>query len=215
MVAKPSKKKRKSETPNVVATRVAEMKEGIIQMESLMREAAALATAEVQRIDGIRRNLEETVRLGAEIRGKEEMLREKDFAQGELEKKLTAQMRDLEIQIGKKDELLASREALIVELQSKLDGLQLPPEGSITLGEENVVLLEEVEQGPFPGEGTEVEHKDKDFAGGVGKNPTAKVIEQSMRNVAVRPGKMAKREAGADPRNSRLVSLLAPIKKKN
>jgi len=214
MAARPSKKKQKSEAPNVVATRVAEMKEGIIQMESLMREAAALATAEVQRIDGIKGSLEETVaRLGAEIKGKEEMLREKDFAQGELEKKLTAQIRDLEIQIGKKDELLASREAEIVGLQSKLDGLQVPPEGSVTLGEENVVLLEEVEQGPFPGEGTEVEHKD--FAGGAGKNPKTKVIEQSMLNVAVKPGKMAKREAGADPKNSRLVFLLAPIKKKN
>ncbi len=213
MAAKPSKKKQKSETPIVVATRIAEMKEGIIQMESIMREAAALATAEVQRIDGIRRNLEGTVtRLGAEIRGKEGMLREEDFAQGELENKLTAQIRDLEIQIGKKDELLASHEAEIVELQSKLDGLQVSPEGSVTLGEENVVLLEGVEQGPFPGGGTEVEQKD--FAGGAGKNPKTKVIEQSMRNVAVKPGKMAKREAGADPRNSRLVSLLAPIKKK-
>ena len=214
MAAKPSKKKQKSETPNVVVARVAEMKEGILQMESLMKEAAALATAEVQRIDGIRRSLEETVaRLEAEIKGKEEMLREKDFAREEMEKKLTAPIRDLEAEIGKKEELLASREALIVELQSKLDGFQLPPEGSVTLGEEDVVLLEEVEQGPFSGKGTEVERKDS--AGGAGKNPMAKVIEQSMRNVAVRPGKMAKREAGADPRNSRLVSLLAPIKKKS
>lgn len=213
MAARTSKKKQKSKTPSVVAARVAEMKEGIIQMESMMREAAALATAEAQRIDGIKGSLEEAVaRLRAE-RGKEEMLREKDLARGELEKRLAAQIKDLESQIEKRDELLASRQAEIAALQSKLDGLQLPLEGNVTLGEENVVLLEEVEQGPFPGGGTEVGHKD--FAGGAEKKPKTKVIEQSMRNVVVKAGKVTKRETGADPRSSRLVSLLAPIKKKN
>lgn len=247
----------------MIATRVAEVKEGIIQMESFMNEAAALASAEASRIDEIGESLEaEVARLETEIKEKDVLLREKDSALAELEGRLMAQIgdmedqlakkdellqsraaelkesrsktqdtrqavleaqlregartlsqkeatlrelqestaariRDLEDQIGKKEQLLERREAEIADLRSKLEGLSVAPEGSVTLGEENVIVFEGLEQGlsqeSYPG------------AGG---------IERSMRDVAVKTGKMIKREAAPGPKKSRLGSLLAPVKKK-
>lgn len=263
MPVRSSKRKRKDGAPGMIATRVAEVKEGIIQMESFMNEAAALASAEMRRIDEIGGSLEaEVARLETEIKEKDGLLREKESALAELEGRLMAQigdmedrlakkdelmqsraaelkesrsktqdtrqavleaqlregartlsqkeatlrelqestaarMRDLEDQIGKKEELLERREAEIADLRSQLDGLSVAPERSVTLGEENVVVLEELEQGL-----SQESH------------PGAGVIERSMRDVAVKTGKMIKREAAPDPKKSRLGSLLAPVKKK-
>lgn len=263
MPVRSSKKKRKDGAPGMIATRVAEVKEGIIQMESFMNEAAALASAEAGRIDEIRGSLEaEVARLEMEIKQREGLLREKESALAELEGKLmtqirdmvdrlakkdellesraaelkesrsktqdtrqavleaqlkegartlsqkeatlrelqestAARIRDLEDQIGKKNELLERREAEVADLRSKLEGLSVAPEGSVTLGEENVVVLEELEQ----------ELSQESYAG-------AGVIERSMRDVGVKTGKMIKREAAPDPKKSRLSSLLAPVKKK-
>lgn len=267
MAAKSSKKGRKSGAPELIPARVAEMKEGILQMGSFMNEAAALAATEVRRIDEIRENLEATVaRLEAEIGEKEELLREKESALIELGNKSLGQISDMENQLAKKDELLESRaaelkeswsqaqdtrpaeleaqlrekeeilsqkeaaltelqeassakirnlenlvrkeaellesrEAEIADLRSKLDRPSVAPEGSVTLGEEDVVDPEELEQGMAQG--------------AYPADAKVKVIEQSMRGVVIKPAKMAQREAAPDAKKSRLASLLAPIKKKN
>lgn len=287
MPVRSSRRKRKDGAPGMIATRVAEVKEGILQMESFMNEAAALASAEARRIDEIRGNLEaEVARREVEIKQREGLLGEKESALAELEGRLMAQIgdmedrlakkdellesraaeleesrsktqdtrqavleaqlreelrrerlvvveltrqavldaqlreeaetlsqkeamlrelqestaariRDLEDQLGKKNELLERREAEVADLRSKLERLSVAPEGGVTLGEENVVVLEELEQGlsqeSYPGAG---------------------VIGRSMRDVALKTGKIIKREAAPDPKKSRLGSLLAPVKKK-
>jgi len=120
MANKSSRKRQKKETEGEVATRVSEMKEGISQMESFMKEAAALAAAEVQRIGEIRENLEETLAcLKAELREKEEMLQQRNAALEDLEKGFMARAQDMEILIQRRDDLLEKRETEFREASSK------------------------------------------------------------------------------------------------
>lgn len=218
MAGRSSKNKQKGGAPSTVAAQVAEMKEGILQIESFMKEATELAAGEIGRLDGIREALQSTAAgLEAELRAKEAMLRRKDSVREEMEKELTAQVHELQVQLRTRDELLERRETEIADLRSRLDALTLPPEGSVPLDEANVVLLEEVE--PVSGQdpcsvGTTAVGA-TGLAGGAGAVAKIKVIEQSMRDVVVRPGRMAKRETGTDPGKSRLGSLLAPVKKRS
>lgn len=224
MAARSSKKKRKNGAPAAVVTGVAEMKEAILQMESSMTEAAALAATEIGQIDEIRRGVEENVaRLEAQVREKENMLRQKSSALEELETRLTAlgaqlkeqaemlrqkesalgelressvaQSRDLENQIRRREDLLKGREAEIADLRSQLDGLQPSPKASVTLSEGNAAA--------------------NGLAASAGSGARGKAIGQSMRDVVTRPGKTVQREASADPKKSRLVTLLALINKRN
>lgn len=283
MAGKSSKKKKKGAAPEAVGARVAEMKEGIRQMESFMKEAAAMAASEMRRIDEITGNLGETVaRLEAGIRERDELLREKDSALQELEGKLTGRIReiesqlkereelfqgragelkesrsgdqearlaDLEMQLGEKErmlgqkeaslkeleeswavqirhledqirekeKLLAGRELEMADLRSKLEGLEASCKESVPLTEEDVVLLEEVE--PGVGDGLHpvelIEAAGQDFETGREPERKAKVIEQSMRGVAVKLSKMVGREGQPDPKKSTLVSLLSPMKKRS
>ncbi len=261
---------------------MAEMKQGILGMESLMKEAAALVATEVERVDKIQHAFDETVsRLKAEVREKEEMLRERSSAVEELETQLTgrirelknqlakkeeapegrdlelkeswvkspditlagleaqvqgqegalrekegalkelqesfaARMRDLEEQIRKKEELLQNRDAEIADLRARLDGLHLSPEGSVTLGEENVVPPEELEQGLEPEfhAGKRVGTIAKGVAAGGGAMTGGKAIGQSMRGVVVRPGRTTNPERPAE-KKSLLLTLLGPMKKRS
>lgn len=120
MAGKSSKKKKKDGAPEAGGVRVAEMKEGIRQMESFMKEAAAMAASEMRCIDEIAANLGETVaRLEAGIRERDEMLREKDSALQELEGKLTGRIREMESQLEEREELFKSRTEEIKENLSK------------------------------------------------------------------------------------------------
>jgi len=280
MANKSSRKRQKKETEGEVATRVSEMKEGISQMESFMKEAAALAAAEVQRIDEIRGNLEETLAcLEAELREKEEMLQQRDSALEELEREFMGRAQDMEIllqrrddllekretelgealnkqkkqtvmleaqlgekeeQIGQKDsayresqeglgtrisdlegeirrrgELLESREAEIADLQSRINALAVSSEGDGQRRERNTAVVEEVERGLEDGSYLDEpsEEEPEDFEPGVREESKVRLIGQSMRNVMVKPGNIARRGPVPDARKSRFLSLLAPIKK--
>ncbi len=218
MAGKSSKKKKKGGAPEAVGAGVAEMKEGIRQMESFMKEAAAMAASEMRRIDEITANLGETVaRLEAGIREKEEMLGQKEASLKELQERLSAQIRNLEDQIREKERLLAGRELEMADLRSKLEELEASYKGSVPLTEENVVLLEEVE--PGVGDGLHpmelIGAAGQDFETGREPERKAKVIEQSMRGVVVKLSKMAGREGEPAPKKSTLLSLLSPMKKRS
>ena len=280
MANKSSRKRQKKETVGEVATRVSEMKEGISQMESFMKEAAALAAAEVRRIDGIRGNLEGTLAcLEAELREKEEMLQQRNAALEDLEKGFMARAQDMEIliqrrddllekretefrealnkqkkqtavleaQLGEKEEqlsqkdsayresqeglgarisdlegeirrkgeLLESREAEIADLQSRINALAVSSEGDGQRRERNTAVVEEVERGLEDGSYLDdpSEEEAEDFEPGVREESKVRLIGQSMRNVMVKPGNIARIGPLPDARKSRLVSLLAPIKK--
>lgn len=270
MPRRPSKKTQKSETPNVAATRVTEMKEGIAQIEALVKEAAALATAGARDTDDILAVIEETVaRLGSERGRKEELLREQAAARDVLERELTARVSDLENQLQKKDELMESREAKlkeswtkaqeasasvlearltekeeairqkdsafremqeslaaqvhdleseirkkeellklrdaeIADLRAQLDRLHVLSEGSVTLTEDNVVILEEAEQGA-----------EAEPLTGAKAGEKATVFGQLMREIVTGQGKSVRQEAAPAPRKSRWATLLAPVKKRN
>ncbi|OGQ72894.1 MAG: hypothetical protein A2W73_07000 [Deltaproteobacteria bacterium RIFCSPLOWO2_12_55_13] len=280
MANKSSRKRQKKETEGEVATRVSEMKEGISQMESFMKEAAALAAAEVQRIGEIRENLEETLAcLKAELREKEEMLQQRNAALEDLEKGFMARAQDMEIliqrrddllekretefreasskqkeqtavleaQLGEKEELLSqkdsayrelqeglgarisdlegeirrkgelleSREAEIADLQSRINALAVSSEGDGQRRERNTAVVEEVERGLEDGSYLDdpSEEEAEDFEPGVREESKVRLIGKSMRNVMVKPGNIARIGPVPDARKSRLVSLLAPIKK--
>lgn len=255
MAGKSSKKRQKVSAPGVVGTRVDEMKEGINQIESLMKEAAGMAASEMQRIDEIVENLGETVaRLEAGIREREGMLREKDSTLQELESELTGRIREmenqlkdrdellqsraeelkenrsrtqdavlaaqilnLENQIEEKEKLLESRELEMVDLRSRLEGLEASHEGGVSLREENVVLLEEVE--PGLGDGLHpvelIEEAVQGFETGAEPERKSGVIEQSMRGVVIKPMKTARQEGEPDEKKTTLVSLLSPMKKRS
>ena len=280
MANKSSRKRQKKETEGEVATRVSEMKEGISQMESFMKEAAALAAAEVQRIGEIRENLEETLAcLKAELREKEEMLQQRNAALEDLEKGFMARAQDMEIliqrrddllekretefreasskqkeqtavleaQLGEKEELLSqkdsayresqeglstrisdlegeirrrgelleSREAEIADLQSRINALAVSSEGDGQRRERNTAVVEEAERGLEDGSYLDEpsEEEPEDFEPSAREEAKVKLIGKSMRNVMVKPGNIARISPVPDARKSRLVSLLAPIKK--
>ena len=280
MANKSSRKRQKKETEGEVATRVSEMKEGISQMESFMKEAAALAAAEVQRIDEIRGNLEGTLAcLEAELREKEEMLQQRDSAIEELEREFMGRAQDMEILIQRRDdllerretefreasskqkkqtavleaqlgekkellnqkdsayresqeglgarisdlegeirrrgELLESREAEIADLQSRINALAVSSEGDGQRRARNTAVVEEVERGLEDGSYLDEpsEEEPEDFEPSAREEAKVKLIGESMRNVMVKPGNIARRGPVPDARKSRFLSLLAPIKK--
>lgn len=219
MAAGSSKKKRqKVSSTDLIASQVAEMKDGITQIESFIKEAAVLAETEVRRVEEIKDSLEAAVaRLEAELREKEEMLRKKDSVLKELEEGLTTQIRDLENQVRKEVELLETRDAEMKDLKSKLDAFRVPAERLFTLGEEKAIPLRDLEKelGRGIDLSKESEERGKDFEEGTTADPKIKVIDQSMRDVVVKPGRIAKRQAGQKQKNSRLVSLLGPVKKRS
>ena len=280
MANKPARKRQKRESEGEVVTRASETKEGISRMESFLKEAAALAAAEVQRIDQIRGNLEETLAcLEAELREKEEMLEQRDSGLGELEREfmgraqdmeiliqkrdqllksreiefregskkqktqlaaleaqlgekeellsqkdsayrelqegLSARISDLEEEIRKKGELLESRETEIADLQSRINALAVSPDSEGQRWGKNTAGVEETERGPedksYLDEPSEEEAED--FEPGVREESKIRLIGQSMRNVAVKQGNIARRGPLSDAKKSRLVSLFAPMKK--
>ncbi|MBI2209543.1 MAG: hypothetical protein HYU47_02940 [Deltaproteobacteria bacterium] len=242
MAVRSSKKKRAGAAAAPVAQSIAEMKEAMLQIGSVMQEAAT----EARRADEIRqrrllaeesetklsmrihelqeeltkqedlvkrRELEiqerrvqsddtRTAVLGAQLREQGERLRQKEAALREQQESSAARIRDLEEQIGKTAGLLESRDVEIGTLRAKLDELQGLPDGSVTLTEENVVLLEEVAQGSEP------EHSPRDESEARGLR-----IGRSMRQIVTRSGDTAQPVPAPDRKKSRWASLLAPVKK--
>jgi len=257
MAVKSSKKKRTGAAAGPVAQSIAEMKEAMLQIGSVMQEAAT----EARRAEGIRQVIGDTVAgleaklrerrllaeesetklsirihelqeeltkqedlvkrrereiqesrvqsedtrtavLGAQLKEQGERLRQKEAALRAQQESSAARIRDLEEQIGKTAEFLESRDAEIGTLRAKLDELQSLADGSVTLTEENVVLLEEVARGSEP------EHSQRDESEARGLR-----IGQSMRQIVTRSGNTAQPVPAPDRKKSRWASLLAPVKK--
>jgi len=257
MAVRSSKKKRAGAAAGPVAQSIAEMKEAMLQIGSVMQEAAT----EARRAEGIRQVIGDTVAgleaklrerrllseesetklsirihelqeeltkqedlvkrrereiqesrvqsedtrtavLGAQLKEQGERLRQKEAALRAQQESSAARIRDLEEQIGKTAEFLESRDAEIGTLRAKLDELQSLADGSVTLTEENVVLLEEVARGSEP------EHSQRDESEARGLR-----IGQSMRQIVTRSGNTAQTAPAPDRKKSRWASLLAPVKK--
>ncbi|MBI2988192.1 MAG: hypothetical protein HYY45_15610 [Deltaproteobacteria bacterium] len=94
----------------------------LARIESLSREAAALALREARRADEIRKNFAATVAaLEAQLQEKEGELRQRESGLGEQGKSLEARIGDLENQLREKEELLQIRNADLHDLKSKLE----------------------------------------------------------------------------------------------
>ena len=92
------------------------------RIESLSREAAALAVREARRADEIQKNFAATVAaLEAQLQEKEGELRQRESGLGEQGKSLEARIGDLENQLREKEELLQIRNADLHDLRSKLE----------------------------------------------------------------------------------------------
>ena len=128
---------------------------------------------------------------------------------------LGARISDLEGEIRRRGELLESREAEIADLQSRINALAVSSEGDGQRRERNTAVVEEAERGLEDGSYLDEpsEEEPEDFEPGVREESKVRLIGKSMRNVMVKPGNIARISPVPDARKSRLVSLLAPIKK--
>jgi hypothetical protein len=87
-----------------VIDRAAELEDGIVQMESLIKKAAALVAEEARRVEEIKEALAAGVAaLEARLAERDEALRQKDSVLKEVEEGLTARIRELEGQLTKKE----------------------------------------------------------------------------------------------------------------
>ncbi|MEK6562255.1 MAG: hypothetical protein AABZ59_03655, partial [Candidatus Binatota bacterium] len=122
---------------------------------------------------------------------------------------------DLEGEIRRRGELLESREAEIADLQSRINALAVFCEGDGQRRERNTAVVEEVERGLEDGSYLDEppEEEAEDFEPGVREESKVKLIGQSMRDLVVKPGGVARRGPVPDAKKSRFLSLLAPIKK--
>ncbi|MEK7378962.1 MAG: hypothetical protein AABZ71_08650, partial [Candidatus Binatota bacterium] len=128
---------------------------------------------------------------------------------------LKTRISDLEGEIRRRGELLESREAEIADLQSRINALAVSSEGDGQRRERNTAVVEEVERGLEDGSYLDEppEEEAEDFEPGVREESKVRLIGQSMRNVMVKPGNIARIGPVPDARKSRFLSLLAPIKK--
>jgi len=96
--------KQESGSAGPVINRAAELKDGIVQMESLIQKAAALVTEEARRVEGIKEMFAaEVAALEAQLADKDEALRQKESALQEIEERLTARIRELESRLEAKE----------------------------------------------------------------------------------------------------------------
>src|SRR3989338_9486991 len=100
MAVKSSKKKLTGAAAGPVAQSIAEMKEAMLQIGSVMQEAAA----EARRADEIRRVIGDTVA------GLEAKLREQRPLAEELETKLSMRIHELQEELTKQEDLVKRRE---------------------------------------------------------------------------------------------------------
>ena len=96
--------KQESGSQGPVINRAAELKDGIVRMESLIKKAAALVAEEARRVEEIKGAFAvEVAALEARLADKDEALRQKESALQEIQESLTARIRDLESRLGEKE----------------------------------------------------------------------------------------------------------------
>jgi chromosome segregation ATPase len=181
----------------------------------IQRRDDLLEKRETEFREALNKQKKQTAVLEAQLGEKEEQLSQKDSAYRESQEGLGARISDLEGEIRRKGELLESREAEIADLQSRINALAVSSEGDGQRRERNTAVVEEVERGLEDGSYLDdpSEEEAEDFEPGVREESKVRLIGQSMRNVMVKPGNIARIGPLPDARKSRLVSLLAPIKK--
>jgi hypothetical protein len=215
MVVNTAKKKRGSASAALPANGFAEMKDLITQMESFIKEAEALATMEIRRIDEIKESLKASAaRLAALFRQKDEILSTRERATKELEDSLAVRIRELEKQLQEKEALLLVRDEMLRSLSAKTSPASGPAKAGFTPPPEGKSSIREMDQGsaersrPSAREGGSPPEEEQRAGAGEAKGRRFPVHEPETSS-----GKVDRRETEGTA--SRLVSLLGPIKRRS
>ena len=165
--------------------------------------------------------------LEAQLQEKEESLHVRESALKEREESLTAKLHDLERRLSEKEALLEVPETEINDLRSKADVLNVPPQGLITLREEDAVAVRgsEEEGGrarPGTRDGKEAEGQERMAAEMQrltaelqekdvllsAREMEVKMVKQSMEERVKELERIVKRQVGEEQKKSRLVSYV-------
>lgn len=147
MMANTPKRRRGSGSAGLPANGFTEIKDLITQMESFIKEAEALATMEIRRIDAIKESLKASAaRLAALFREKDEILSTRERATKEIEDSLAARIRELEKALQEKDALLLAREETLRSLGANTPAGGAPAKAGPTPPPERAPSIREMEQ---------------------------------------------------------------------
>jgi hypothetical protein len=211
MAANSPKKRRGVGNAAVPANGFTEIKDVISQMESFIKEAEALATMEIRRIDEIKESLKASVaRLSTLFREKEEIRLTREKAAKEFEETFSTKIRDLERQVKETETLLEAREERPAESESKPAPSSFAPKTAA----QSEPSIRELEEGLL--QRTYALRRDGETQGGSERNATESEVRSgrpAVRELEMRAGKGDRHEA--ELKSSRLVSLLAPITRKS
>ncbi|MBI2997747.1 MAG: hypothetical protein HYY46_04725 [Deltaproteobacteria bacterium] len=212
MAANSPKKRRGVGNAAVPANGFTEIKDVISQMESFIKEAEALATMEIRRIDEIKESLKASAaRLSTLFREKEEIRLTREKAAKELEETFSTKIRDLERQVKETETLLEAREERPAESESKPAPSSFAPKTAAAQSEPSI---RELEEGLL--QRTYALRRDGETQGGSERYATESEVRSggpAVRELEMRAGKGDQHEP--ELKSSRLVSLLAPIKRKS
>jgi hypothetical protein len=215
MAANAPKKRRTAGNVALPANGFTEMKDVIIQMESFIKEAEALAAMEIRRIEQIKESLKASLaRLAALFREREEILLTKERTTKELEENLFGKIRELEQQVGEKELLLQTREATLKAMEVKSAPPTAPPRGTTSPPARSAPSIRELEEELLerPQAGNR-EGETRISAEQAGSEMEPKGGKPTVRELDTRAAKPDKHEA--ETKSSRLLSLLGPIKRKS
>ena len=108
--------------PLRILDEVAELKERLSRIGSLIQQAAALALQQARRADEVQETFEATVAaLEAQLREKESKASQEDSGLEEQNQGLATRIQDLENQVREKEDLLEIRNGELKDLRSKLE----------------------------------------------------------------------------------------------
>lgn len=225
----------------LIADEVAQIKEIILsrmsQMELLIQEAKVFAVTEARQVEELKESFEaKAAGLEARLQEKEEILHKENSALEELEKNLAGKILDLENRVREKEQLVAIRDAVLKDLKSRIDALNVSPQGLITLREEDAIALKEPEdeegkvarrsevqeeesQGLEEHLAVEVQRlraeiKEKDMLLAA-REMEVKMIKRSMEERVQELEGIVKRQTGEEQKKSRLVSFVGTLDRKN
>lgn len=223
MDPKPGKKSKSGNHPGVSGNGMAEIKELITQMESFIKEGDALASMQIRRVEAMKETLKSlSNRLGAQLKEKDETIRNMESKRKETEETLTGQIRELEKQVNERAAQVTEKtpqgDAAEVDtpefdpLDVEVDRAELTGERAETPKERNGLTLRELE-GKFlggPGGLKELIHDIKR-----GETESKSKVDAREPGGNLKSEKQVKRVVGQDHNKLRLSSLLGPIKKQS
>lgn len=214
-----TKKKRANGNPGTSVNGIAEVEDLLNQLESFIKEAEALATMEIRRMEQMKEALKAgLVRVGAQFKDQfkeeEELLRSKNAALREMEQSFTAKIHDLENKLREKETHLTAHEASQENFDLNVDAANTPSQTHFTLGEQDTAPRRILEHGLRQGTqaGRQVEEESKTFPWHAPVDAETQGIDLSPWERGVK-ARLGKRPVGQGEKNSPLGSLLAPIKR--